>query len=79
MTSRKPAPVATAITPSDVSPVARAQLVDGDGLAAMQARFVADFADGAIGLDHNTYQHRTRVLRQLAEKLRRAAADGTPR
>ena len=40
----------------------------GPDLAAMKAQFAADFANGLIGRNHNTYQHRARVLRQLAQR-----------
>ena len=33
-------------------------------LAAMRAKFLTDFAGGLVGQHHNTYQHRSRVLRQ---------------
>ena len=54
-----------AITPTDISQAAPA--APGAALAAMQARFTADFAAGLMGRHHNSYQHRARVLRQLAE------------
>jgi hypothetical protein len=41
-----------------------------DGLPAMQARFVADFTSGRMGQNHNTFQHRERILRQLAQARR---------
>lgn len=53
-----------AIAPSDVSPVAPDRPTPE--LAAMEAKFKTDFADGLIGRHHNTYHHRARVLRQLA-------------
>ena len=34
-------------------------------VAAMRARFMADFVEGRIGQHHNTFRHRERVLRQL--------------
>ncbi|MDQ8756744.1 hypothetical protein RCO27_10940 [Sphingosinicella sp. LHD-64] len=70
------APARGVITPSDVSPVARDR-VESDDLAAMRARFVADFSGGLMGQHHNTYQHRARVLRQQTDASRRAA--GEPR
>lgn len=54
-----------AITPGDVSPVVRNQAAEGDDLAAMRAKFLADFASGSMGRHHNTYQHRARLLRQM--------------
>lgn len=39
-------------------------------LAAMRARFMADFVGGRIGRHHNTFQHRERVLRQLTAQAR---------
>jgi hypothetical protein len=36
-------------------------------LPAMRARFLADFTHGRMGQEHNTFQHRARVLRQLAQ------------
>lgn len=63
---RATAPAArAAITPTDISQPAR-DPADAD-LAGMQTRFASDFANGLIGRQHNTYQHRSRVLRRLAE------------
>lgn len=31
--------------------------------------FSSDFVEGRVGERHNTYQHRTRVLRQLSGQL----------
>jgi len=45
----------------------------GARLPALRARFLSDFAGGAIGRHHNTYQHRLRVLRQLGNAARPAA------
>lgn len=56
------------IIPSDASPVVRDQAAASAELAAMRAQFLADFAGGTMGRRHNTYQHRSRVLRQLADK-----------
>jgi hypothetical protein len=53
-----------AITPTDISQVARGPAPD---LAAMEAQFAADFAEGVMGQLHNTFQHRSRVLRRLAD------------
>jgi len=36
-------------------------------IAAARTQFLGDFAAGAVGRHHNTYQHRSRVLRQLTE------------
>ena len=60
-----PPPRRIPITPSDVSPAAR-RTTGGDELAAMRAKFLADFASGSMGRHHNTYQHRARLLRQLS-------------
>ncbi len=38
-------------------------------LADMTATFSANFVDGRIGERHNTYEHRSRVLRQMAGRL----------
>lgn len=38
-------------------------------LADMTATFSADFVGGRIGERHNTYEHRSRVLRQMTGKL----------
>lgn len=65
-------PARRVITPSNVSSVARNQ-VESDDLAAMRARFVADFTGGLMGQHHNTYQHRARALRQQTDASRRAA------
>lgn len=46
---------------------------EADALAAalvdMTAVFSSDFANGRIGERHNTYEHRSRVLRQMAGSL----------
>lgn len=73
---KRPIPVATtakradeaaaAITPRDISAVARDETPGSQDLAAMRVRFLADFADGTMGRQHNTYQHRSRVLARLA-------------
>ncbi|HYD13970.1 MAG TPA: hypothetical protein VEC11_14060 [Allosphingosinicella sp.] len=49
------------------SPVAIPPVPD---LAALRARFTADFVGGRIGQHHNTFQHRERVLRQLTAQAR---------
>ena len=58
-----------ALTPAEVSLLAVEPPSASDGLLAMQARFVSDFADGLMGRHHNTFQHRSRVLRRLAEAV----------
>ena len=62
-----------AITPTGVS-FAHADPETADArLFAMRADFLADFAEGRIGRHHNTFEHRSRVLRQLAEASRTQA------
>ena len=39
-------------------------------LADMTATFSADFVGGRIGERHNTYEHRSRILRQMTGRLR---------
>ena len=41
----------------------------GAALQDMTAAFSSDFASGMIGQCHNTFSHRTRVLRQMADDL----------
>ncbi|WP_157105452.1 hypothetical protein [Sphingomonas sp. TDK1] len=38
-------------------------------LADMTRAFSSDFVAGRVGERHNTYQHRTRVLRQMGGQL----------
>ena len=38
-------------------------------LADMTAAFSSDFVSGRIGARHNTYEHRSRVLRQMTGRL----------
>lgn len=38
-------------------------------LTDMTVDFFKDFANGRVGRKHNTYEHRTRVLRQMAANL----------
>ncbi|MBX9882965.1 MAG: hypothetical protein K2X73_13450 [Sphingomonas sp.] len=38
-------------------------------LADMSAALSSDFSNGRVGERHNTYQHRTRVLRRMTEEL----------
>lgn len=52
--------------PSNVSSPVPDQGLESRELAAMRAKFVADFTGGTMGQHHNTYQHRSRVLRRLA-------------
>jgi hypothetical protein len=54
--------------PSDVSAVVPDQAAPSAELAAMRAQFLADFAGGTMGRHHNTYQHRSRVLRQMTDR-----------
>ena len=52
--------------PSNVSSPVPDQSSESPELAAMRAKFLADFSGGTMGQHHNTYQHRSRVLRRLA-------------
>jgi len=58
-------PVAVAITPPANS--------EGDALDAalrdMSRAFVEDFVDARMGTQHNNFEHRSRVLRQLTATL----------
>ena len=38
-------------------------------LADMKTRFSDDLSNGTIGRRHNTYEHRSRILRQMAAEL----------
>lgn len=38
-------------------------------IRTMEATFSRDFANGRVGTRYNTYEHRSRVLRQLTAKL----------
>jgi hypothetical protein len=38
-------------------------------IRTMEAIFSRDFANGRVGTRYNTYQHRSRVVRQLTAKL----------
>jgi len=40
-------------------------------LGDMVATFSSDFVDARVGERHNTYEHRSRVLRQMAGQLAR--------
>ena len=55
-----------ATVPSNVSSPVPDQASESPELAAMRAKFVADFTGGTMGQHHNTYQHRSRVLSRLA-------------
>ena len=61
-----PALQSVAMTPTDIS----SSILDGPAataaLIAMRHAFLADFAAGRVGPSHNTFQHRSRVLRQAA-------------
>ena len=61
-TSEEEPTASIAPTPAGVPPI--------PDLAAMRARFMADFVGGRIGQHHNTFQHRERVLRQLTAQSR---------
>lgn len=56
--------------PSNVSSPVRDQTSESPELALMRAKFLADFSGGTMGQHHNTYQHRSRVLRRLAAEWR---------
>ena len=63
-----------AISPTDASQRAQDRPTPSAALAAMRTKFLADFAGGFVGQHHNTFQHRSRVLRQLtASTIRKAA------
>ena len=62
-----------AISPTSVSPALADPETADARLTAMRADFLADFADGRIGRHHNTFEHRSRVLRQLTEASRARA------
>lgn len=63
-----------AISPTDASQRARERPTPSAELAAMRTKFLADFAGGFVGQHHNTFQHRSRVLRQLTASRTRKAA-----
>ena len=54
------------IPSSDEAPVA-GPVAPPPGLPGMRAQLIADFVAGRIGGHHNSFQHRERVLRQLAQ------------
>lgn len=75
--------------PSDVgqsAPVAVTSSAESEAdaleaaLADMTATFSDDFANARVGKRHNTYEHRSRVLRQMTGRLAamRAQAPVTP-
>jgi len=71
------------IPPSDepvAGPVPPPPELPASDLPAMRARFIADFVGGRVGRQHNTFQHRERVLRQLtrAQALADAGAEPAP-
>ena len=43
---------------------------EAEALRDMGALFISDFSSGRVGEHHNTFQHRSRILRQLKAKLR---------
>ncbi len=70
----QPAPVAATKSVGSDADALEAALVD------MTATFSDDFANGRVGKRHNTYEHRSRVLRQMKGRLAamRAQAAVTP-
>lgn len=48
---------------------------DGAAIGASRTQFLGDFADGTVGRHHNTFQHRSRVLRQLTDANSLAEAE----
>lgn len=38
-------------------------------VASMDSRLSADLANGKVGAHHNTYEHRSRVLRKLRGRI----------
>jgi hypothetical protein len=61
-----PSLASVSAVPIDSLPVVRTEATKSPDLTAMRAKFLADFVGGAMGQHHNTYQHRSRVLRRLA-------------
>lgn len=59
-------------TPASLTDPAALQL-EADAMEAtlrdMSASFSRDYVAGRMGVRHNTYQHRARVLRQLTAQL----------
>lgn len=45
---------------------AAAGLASTPDLAAMRLKIFGDFSNGVVGQHHNSFQHRSRVLRQLS-------------
>jgi len=69
------------IPPSDepvAGPVPPPPVLPAPDLSAMRATFIADFVGGRIGRQHNTFQHRARVLRQLTHAQALADAGAAP-
>jgi|GEM_PF-1802466 len=66
-------PMQDARLPAPFAPVAAAAPSEADALEAalrdMTESFSGDFIDGRVGQLHNTFEHRSRVLRQLTAKL----------
>jgi hypothetical protein len=65
-------PAAGPVPPPPGSPAGspEAEAAASGRLPAMRARFLADFTSGRMGQHHNTFQHRERILRQLAQPRR---------
>lgn len=59
----QPAPVAVTSSAGSEADALEAALAD------MTATFSDDFANARVGKRHNTYEHRSRVLRQMAGRL----------
>jgi hypothetical protein len=59
----QPAPVSNPRLPGSEANALEAALAD------MIAAFSGDFVNGRAGEHHNTYEHRSRVLRQMAGSL----------
>lgn len=59
----QPAPITTARLDGSEADALEAALAD------MTADFSSDFANGRVGERHNGYEHRSRVLRQMAGRL----------
>jgi len=55
--------VASAVSQRDEADALEAALAD------MMTVFCSDFANGLMGQRHNTYGHRSRILRQMAGRL----------
>ena len=59
----QPAPITTARLDGSEADALEAALAD------MTAALSGDFANGRVGERHNGYEHRSRVLRQMASRL----------